>query len=239
MSTSKAADTAFEDKTIEKVEDSDTHWAITCDGWTLCIPKKPGIVPKPGDVARHYGRGIGYPVRGVDVNGLEVFYETERQYEARQELEQLKRDVDQRNQYLADKDAFTARINALPGPLQKRLFQFRERSPDFGWKFEGYELACAEMAAAVAKACERLPESITVADWLKGFHEAPWETQASIFGKSADGASGNMVGFSIRQARLLLEHPELVPKDHGALCILVGCEGFKVCESAWSKREAA
>jgi len=229
----REGDKEFQDQTITKVEDYGGSWAVTGDCGTLCIPKY-SQTPKVGDPITYYGRGFGYPVRGVVINGIEVYYSTAAEYEQKWLRDQEAARLNRNAEYAAAKDGFTARINALPAPLQKRLFQFRERSRDFGPDFEGYELATAEMAAAVAKAAElRVDESAEA--WFRRFKESSWESQAAIFGKSCDGASGNMASFAIRQAWLLVTQPDLVPKDHGALCILVGCDGFKACDSYMAK----
>lgn len=226
----KASDRQFQDSILSKVEDFGDSWAIThSEGRTLCIPRY-AAVPKIGDTARFYGRGIGYPVRGVDIAGVEVYYSTEAEYAAKLQLEQDAAKMKRQAEYAAHRDNNTARINALPGPLQKRLFQFRERNPEFGSEFEGYELATAEMAAAVFHAAERRGEE-SAEDWFKRFREAPWVNQEAIFGPACEGASGNMAEFAIRQAWLLTTAPDYVPKDHGALCILVGCERFKACDA--------
>jgi hypothetical protein len=73
-----ANDKEFEDKIIEKVEKfKDGDYAITCDGWTLGCGEGCPIMPEIGQTARHYGRGIGYPVRGLFINGVKVWYRTD------------------------------------------------------------------------------------------------------------------------------------------------------------------
>jgi hypothetical protein len=226
----KTLDRQYEDQRLTKVEDFGDSWAITGECGTLCIPKT-GPTPKEGDTARYYGRGFGFPVRGVDINGVEVYYHTEQQWREKTEREQNERDAKQRRQYDRDRESFTVRINALPSPFQKRLFQFRERNPDYGWKFEGYELTCSETAAIIASACERR-EGGTVEDWFGKYRAAAWEFQLTMTGPLSEGLSGNMHGFATRHAWLYLNSPDLIASDHGALCILVGCEGFKACDAA-------
>lgn len=233
VETQARRDRQFTEERITKVEDYGDQWAISADIGTLLIPKY-SATPQVGAVARYYGRWFGYPVRGVAINGVEVYYYTEKDYEAKERLKQDARNMQRRAEYAEKQGEFTARISALPGPCQKRLFQFRERNPDFGWNFEGYELACSEMAAAVARACENR-EGKSVDEWFEWFMEASWDVQAGIFGDAAEGASGNMASFAIRQAYFLATDPSLVPMDHGALCALVGCDGFKACDAYWKK----
>jgi hypothetical protein len=231
----KSNDTEFEEHVITKVEDFGDGWGIHQGSCVLCIPKY-NAMPKVGDVARFYGRGFGFPVRGVDVNGVEVYYRTAAEDAAKRELEQAARDMRQKAEYAASRDSYTAKINALPGPCQQRLFQFRDRNSDFGWKFEGYELTCSEIAARIAAACERR-DSGDVKEWFERFRELDYKSQVSICGPD-DGWSGNMFSFATRQAWLLVTNPQLVPQDHGALCVLVGCDGFKACDSYWGKHNA-
>lgn len=66
-----ANDDQFEETTINKVEKSG-------DGLTE---------PKEGMTARFYGKGIGFNVRGLFLNGNEVFYRTEEQEREHCEIE--------------------------------------------------------------------------------------------------------------------------------------------------------
>ena len=58
------------------LEDSSEFW----------IYKKWGVKPHAGDTARFYGRGEGFAVRGVDINGHECFYRTPEQEAKRHTL---------------------------------------------------------------------------------------------------------------------------------------------------------
>lgn len=76
-------DEMFRDETLTEVKDAGDGYDITdSDGWTLHI-KSPELKPAVGMKARFYGRGIGYPVRGLFLDGHTIFYETEDQYEER------------------------------------------------------------------------------------------------------------------------------------------------------------
>jgi hypothetical protein len=46
------------------------------DGWSFCLPDGADVVVLPGMVARFYGRGVGYMVRGLFIDGVRVFYRT-------------------------------------------------------------------------------------------------------------------------------------------------------------------
>lgn len=76
-------DLDWRESCITEVTDAgDAGWSITCeDGWSLFVPRSDAGPPGEGDVARFYGRGIGYPVRGLTVGGRVVFYESESGHE--------------------------------------------------------------------------------------------------------------------------------------------------------------
>lgn len=83
-------DNSFEDKLITKVSLDKAGWTITTnDGWSFS--QTSGIVPEVGDIARFYGRGIGSIIRGLFINGVRIFYRTEKEQEIKikQDLEKM------------------------------------------------------------------------------------------------------------------------------------------------------
>lgn len=66
-------DLEFTDTTIKSVED---HAVTFEDGWSIGIPDDCKMKIEPGMSARQYGQGIGRPVRGLFINGEEVWYRT-------------------------------------------------------------------------------------------------------------------------------------------------------------------
>ena len=85
----KSGDMEYEDKTIVK---TDGQSITTDDGWSFLVPESSPITPRAGMMARLYGRGIGYPVRGLDLDGVEVFYRTPEQQQQHVEHERLERE---------------------------------------------------------------------------------------------------------------------------------------------------
>lgn len=76
-------DEQFEDATIESVRAEETSggWQITrTDGWSFFVPKTSPVAPQPGMPVRFYGKGIGFTVRGLFVDGHEVFYRTDEEH---------------------------------------------------------------------------------------------------------------------------------------------------------------
>lgn len=72
-------DNEYEDDFIASVDgDANRGWSITKgDGWSFWVPADSPVEPTVGMTVRMYGRGIGYAVRGLALNGQTVFYRTE------------------------------------------------------------------------------------------------------------------------------------------------------------------
>lgn len=91
-----ADDPDFEDATITSVraEEKSGGWSIThSDGWSFFVPKDSPIAPAEGMTARFYGKGIGYSVRGLFLDGREVFYRTAAQHEQHEREERYGKDA--------------------------------------------------------------------------------------------------------------------------------------------------
>lgn len=72
-----ADDDQFEEYRIAKVERDGRSFAITSEeGWSLWCGEDCPITPEPGQTARQYGKGIGYPVRGLFIDGIKLWYRT-------------------------------------------------------------------------------------------------------------------------------------------------------------------
>ncbi len=81
-------DEEFKETTITGVREESDGWTIQrADGWSFYCPKSVQVEPKPGMVARFYGRGLGYPVRGLFLDGQQVFYRTEAEDKEKCEIE--------------------------------------------------------------------------------------------------------------------------------------------------------
>jgi hypothetical protein len=66
-------DQEFQDTTVKSVRDDDFELA---DGWSFCLPAGADVVVREGMSARFYGKGIGFSVRGLFIDGVKVFYRT-------------------------------------------------------------------------------------------------------------------------------------------------------------------
>jgi hypothetical protein len=218
-------DTDFEDHIIDKVEDGKDHWWISHGGWGFGVPKAAGVRPHVGDTARFFPGGLGSLVRGLLINGREVYYRTaEEQHEKnRQDNEQAaadrKRKFEETGRAKLDADYLT-----LPTEFKRRIDGFRERNPDFRWEHEGYEMfSCLEGIKIAA--------AVKTVDGLEKFRALPFEEQKRIADVD-DGHSGNTFGFACRIAYWWLTKPENVEREHGALCPLVGCKDYGCAQAA-------
>lgn len=72
-------DNDFEEATIADVDgDRECGWQIEkSDGWSFFIQKDSPVEPVTGMTARFYGKGLGYTVRGVFLDGHKVYYRSE------------------------------------------------------------------------------------------------------------------------------------------------------------------
>lgn len=230
-------DAQFKDSVIKTVDkDSFTKE----DGWTFGFSNEWGVTPKPGDIARFYGRGIGSTVRGLDINGVECFYRTEEQQRAENAQQIAKSIAEQKATFEKNKSALNKKFKNLPEIFQWRVKRFRKNNSDFRWKFESYEIFCCEQAVVIAEWTEKelakeaakktlslyifkkvYPgKAITLLD---EFYELPWEKQHKKIRKLSDGHSGNTFGCAMVLAKMFLsEKPENIANMHGALAPLVG-----------------
>jgi hypothetical protein len=229
--TPKALDAEFEEYLIEEVRDDGDRWEIRSNGSWLSIDKVPGV-PRPmeGAVARYYGKGLGYPVRGVDIGGREVYYRSVEEEERRHRQWVADHNAEKKAAAEAERDETARRIAALPETMRRRLRKFIDTNPDFWWEYLSYELFCCEEAVKVERHLRLTLDpdndgTLSADVWVEALRAFAKDDEAQ---KPAlgEGHSGNTHGFAMRLARHLLVDPELVVSEHGALTPLVGCEAY-------------
>lgn len=210
-----------EEYVIERVDGSaEKGYSLTFDRSMGCgMPATDLVVPKAGDTLTLWGKGFGYSFRGQAINNVVVWYRDESEDSAHHAAHVAKREADQRAEYEAKRADHDAIITTLPVVFQQRFAGYRERNPDFGWKFEGYELAACRDAVRIAEKCGDR-------DGVIAFQKLSWEQQKMSVPGLDDGHSGNSFGFACRMAVVYLEHPELVPRHWGAMAVLVGSEEY-------------
>lgn len=210
------ADPEYEDEVLTEVLDGgDGWWSLMMGSMGIGAPKRADHTPQVGERVRLWGRGIGYPVRGIAVGTVVLRYETEQEMRARFARESEAREREQRAAHEANRAQTEARVAALPEPFRRRIARFRANNPDFGWKYEGYELFVCEQAVVIANALQS-PGAI------RAWRELPWEAQRAAVPGLDDGHSGNTFGAACVLAHWYLTEPENVVREHGALAPLVG-----------------
>lgn len=87
-------DNEFQDQYITKVEPSKEGWFIThSDGLGFYVPPDSPITPEPGMPVRFYGKGLGWPVRGLFLAGVKVYYRNEAEEKDYREIESYGEDA--------------------------------------------------------------------------------------------------------------------------------------------------
>lgn len=212
-------DREFKDEVIDEVHRyKDGTWNVSWDGCGISF-QADGVEPKVGDTIRLYGRGLGYPVRGIFINGKKAYYRTpaeEEDHHAEQVAEMQRKERADFEEHRAELDA---KFDALPEVFRRRIERFRSNNPDFRWEFEKYELFCCEQALLMAAAL-KTPEAV------QEFAKKGWAEQKAAVPGLDDGHSGNTFGMAVRLAYHYLYNPEIVPLTHGALASLVGCDEY-------------
>lgn len=123
-----------------------------------------------------------------------------------------------RREYAAMKSVLDNRISKLPPEFQGRIEWFRDGVADWGPNFEGYELFCCEQAAL-------LLERFKTAEEIVAFQKWPHDKQAEVLPDISEH-SGNTFSCACGLAKLYLHDKALIPKAHGAMCALVGCDEY-------------
>lgn len=222
----------FEHHILTEVTEYDGDgYGLDFSGMGAFLSTEHGVVPHVGDNVYFYMDGPFRAIRGIAINGVVAFYRTREQQQEKNAsalAEHNRKRIEKFEEVREDHDR---RIAALPEPFRRRLAYF-QRTPDWRWQYEDYELFCCEQAVLIAAAVPD-PERITefqVYDWQALLDAVP--------GLSGDH-SGNTFGFSCALAKIYLKEPDLVPDFHGAMVPLAGCEEYG-CEHPrpWRKEAA-
>lgn len=208
-------DKQFDDYTISEVRDDSEYYSVGCNSLWLSVSKEYGIVPKVGTTMRTYG-GMGYPVRGLVLDGVCAFYKTPADHQERMEIEQAKKDNEDHRKWVAAKPEREAKVAVLPPEFQKRIAWFRHSISDF-WKHEGYEVFCCEQAVVMANA-------LGTHEKVRTFSKHTSDEQKRLVPDLDEGHSGNTFMAATAMGALYLENPGLLWKWHAAIHGITGCE---------------
>lgn len=197
---------------VETVSESGSMFTGT-DGWSLGVGDGP--TPRVGDVVEVWGKGPGYPVRGLAIGGHVHHYRTDGQFIAENALAGHRHSIKMIEEFLEHLPERDAAVAALPDLLRRRIERFQNNKPSFRWEHETYEVYVCQQAAVIAEwagTTERIDE----------FRALPYDEQ--IAAGLDDGHSGNTFGAACQLAYWLLNHPEVIAEQsHAAISVLVGC----------------
>lgn len=212
-------DNEYEDTIIKSVSESNGYYSIErIDGWSFDIDKKYNVIPEVNDKIRFYGRGMGFTVRGVAINGKVLYYKTKEQ--EREDHKKYCEELEQKrkNEFEENKNSLDEKYNALPEIFKKRIDKFRASNKNFRWEYENYEMFCCEEAVKIAN-CLKTEENIN--KWK----DLSYEEQIKLV-PIDKGHSGNTFGCAVSLAKLYITSPAFVELAHGALTPLVGCKEY-------------
>jgi hypothetical protein len=231
-------DKSFKDLVVTKISKDSM---MRSDGWSFWIDDEWPIKPKVGDITRFYGKGCS--VRGLDINGVSCFYQSEEQQRACHLKQLAKWEYEEKADFKKNKTSFDQRYQNLPKVFQQRISRFRANNPDFRWQYESYELFCCEQAMVIVKAVRKRlknaasKKNLTASEFnkirpdtrkliLNKLYNLPYQKQLEAISGLDDGHSGNSFGCSMVLAELYLYYPSYVVKLHGALSSLVGSQKY-------------
>ncbi len=82
-------DKQFQAYRLDTVKQSDNGWELGFDGGTFiwCTAEECAQDPQPGEEVRLYGKGFGYPVRGIVIGGRRYRYDTPNEDEVKRAAE--------------------------------------------------------------------------------------------------------------------------------------------------------
>jgi len=201
---------------ITEVTESEDYYSISQSGMCCGLKKNYGFVPKVGNKLTVHTKGGAFgTIRGMDLNGQQIFWKTDEDLEA-ERIEWLRKNEEEKQQKFKDNVAeMDAKYEALPKCFKDRIDKFRTNNERFRIDYEGYEVFCCEQAVVIAEGC-KTPEGI------QEFAKKDWKEQLKQVPGLDGGHSGNTFGAACRLAHFYLSNPENVVKMHGALSPLVG-----------------
>src|ERR1035437_7678603 len=149
----KKNDNQFQSHKLKSVKDSGDYWELeTEDSGSLLSPKISNFTPTAGMIAKFYGKGFGYSVRGIEIDGNIMRYRTPAQAEEDHKKMCEKMDKDRQKEFKKNKKNLDKDYKNLPIIFQQRIDKFRNNNPNFRWEYEPYEMFCCKEAVKIAKA---------------------------------------------------------------------------------------
>lgn len=170
------------------------------DGWSIACDTS-GQQIREGSTLEMWGRGLGFTIRGIAIDGIVQRYATDVEEADRSDRSVAERARDRINEYLSEgKVAQDAQYDALPAVLQRRIDSFRRKRLDFRWDGESYELFIYTEAVKIAAFASG---EVADVDLFKTMTFAEQVDLANI----SDQHSGNTFATAVQIARVLCTDP--------------------------------
>ena len=244
------------------VQDDDVYWNVESSddpggtsGWYIAVEKVEGVPePKAGRLARFYGKGLGYPVRGfeflsfpegTDVNQLMVDLNLLHEQNMRDDEQELLTNSGARcyvYSYESEEDyaASWERMREEENAKKERAFDETGRAKQDA-QFDGLPEEFQQRIVRFRRHCPKgekhfrinfEPYELFVCEEavkiLKALEDGTIQAieDTDLRGILSDDHSGNTAGACKMLARAALENPEYVVWAHGAMTPLTGCEEY-------------
>lgn len=237
----KRNDWQYEDAILTEVKREESGWSIATDcGWLWLNEKETSVVPKVGQLTRYYGRGNH--VRGIDLDGCNCRYQTERQLRDEWKKQQQEEEDRKKLAFEEQKDFLDKQYKQFPTIYKQRIDKFHRNNPDFRWKYENFEIKLCRESILIAKFIHerleskriigRIPkkekDSYTTAvektlNWLSKLSE---KRMMYLIPGYSGGHSGNSFGCLRRLTFYYLTNQEMVVKMRGWLSPICGSEEY-------------
>lgn len=212
--------TYVEESDVKKIESAkDGYYINLSSGLSFFLDKKHGKKPKKGDIILLYTYQ-GSCIRGVDLNGENIFFQTDEQIYQEREENHKKYEEEKQQAFEKNKDVMDKMYSELPPEFQQRIDIFRKNNPKFHIDYEHCELFCCQEAVKIAN-------TLKSAEKVKEFQSANWELQKKLVPTLDDGHSGNTFNVVVYLAYWYLQQPEALQRIVGALSPLVGNKEYE------------
>src|ERR1035437_1600043 len=118
----KKNDNQFQSHKLKSVKDSGDYWELEIeDSGLLLSPKILNFTPTTGMVAKFYGKGFGYSVRGIEIDGHIMRYRTPEQAEEDHKKMCEKYDKDKMKAFKKNKKNMDKDYDNLPPIFKQRI----------------------------------------------------------------------------------------------------------------------
>lgn len=197
-------DKNYIESTIVTADDCGDGYSIQLkDNWCFFIDKKneEDVIPKVGDNIKLYGKGVGYPIRGVVIEGKVVYYRNEAQQEENHRKWVDNYHNERKAAFEINRDKLDKDYSELPIEFRKRIDRFRKEDENFRWESEDYEMFVCTEAVKIAKTLKN-------SDQIAKFYKLPYEEQKVLVDIS-DAHSGNTFGGACALANAYVQGKDL------------------------------